>query len=75
MKRASSPAFLFSRDFPFLPWWQEIILNWVASWPTIGLLLVTSPDGQDQAEWDVPSDLELDRLELEAQWENSCRDS
>jgi hypothetical protein len=35
MKRAASPASLLDRSTPWLRWWQELILNWVASWSTV----------------------------------------
>ena len=65
MKRAASPAWLISRDITWLPWWQELILNWVASWSSIGMVMVVSPTGEQQAEWSLPSDLELAKMELE----------
>ena len=42
MKRAASPASLLDRSTPWLSWWQELILNWVASWSTVGEVTVTS---------------------------------
>jgi hypothetical protein len=65
VKRSATPSYLLDRTTPWLSWWQELILNWVASWHTIGLLVVTSPDGDDEATWDMPTDIELARLELE----------
>ena len=65
MKRSATPSYLLDRTTPWLSWWQELILNWVAGWHTIGLLHVTSPDGEYEASWDVPGDLALARLELE----------
>lgn len=65
MKRASSPSWLISRELPWLAWWQELLLNWVASWNAIGTLTITSADGEDLCEWDIPSDLELAHMELE----------
>jgi hypothetical protein len=65
VKKAANPAHLLSRDTPWLSWWQELILNWVASWSTVGDLTVSSADGQDYTAWELPSDLELKRLELE----------
>jgi len=66
LKRSSSPSLLLSRELPWLAWWQELILNWVSSWHSIGELHVTSPDGEFACSWDVPSDLEMARAELEA---------
>ncbi len=65
MKRASSPSLLFSRELPWLSWWQELVLNWVASWDAVGDLTVTSADREDCCSWDVPTDLEMARMELE----------
>ena len=65
MKRASSLSLLLSRDFHWLSWWQELILNWVSSWHSVGTLVVISANGDDQAEWHVPTDIELKRAELE----------
>lgn len=65
MKRAASPAWLVSRDLTWLSWWQEMILNWVASWPTVGDLTVSSADGEHYCSWELPTDLELARAELE----------
>ena len=65
MKRAASPSHLLDCSTPWLAWWQELILNWVSSWATIGTLVVTSADNDHQAQWHVPTDLELKRLELE----------
>ena len=65
MKRASSPSWLISRQLPWLSWWQELILNWVASWDAIGDLTVTSADGESYCSWELPTDIELARMELE----------
>ena len=65
MKRATSPADLLDRSTPWLAWWQEIILNWVASWHAVGELTVTSTTTDEYVGWDVPTDLELARMELE----------
>ncbi len=65
MKRASSPSWLISRELPWLAWWQELILNWVSSWHAVGELTVVSADGEDICCWDIPTDLELARMELE----------
>jgi hypothetical protein len=65
MKRATSLSLLLSRDTPWLKWWQELILDWVASWSTIGDLTVSSADGEEYTAWELPSDLDLKRLELE----------
>jgi len=65
VKRAATPSSLIDRSTPWLAWWQELILNWVASWHTIGILHVTSATTDDLLTWDVPTDLELARLELE----------
>jgi hypothetical protein len=65
VKRAADLALLFDRNTPWLSWWQELVLNWVASWATIGTLVITSANGEDQAEWHVPTDVEMARAELE----------
>jgi hypothetical protein len=65
MKRASSLALLLSRDTPWLSWWQELILNWASSWSTVGDLTVTSADREHYTAWELPSDLDLKRMQLE----------
>lgn len=65
MKKAASLSLLLDRGAPWLRWWQELILNWVASWHTIGTLHVESADGEHELGYAVPSDLELKRMELE----------
>jgi hypothetical protein len=65
MKRATTLSALVDRSTPWLTWWQELILNWVASWHEIEILHVTSARTDDVLTWDVPTDLELKRLELE----------
>jgi hypothetical protein len=65
MKRASTISALVDRSAPWLTWWQELILNWAASWETIETLHVTSTRTDDCLTWDVPTDLELKRMELE----------
>lgn len=65
MKRASSLSTLLDTSTPWLAWWQELILNWVASWNTIEILHVTSSATDKEVTWDVPTDLELKRMELE----------
>jgi phage anti-repressor protein len=65
MKRASSLSWLLERSTPWLAWWQELILNWVASWGSVGSLVVISADRQESCEWDLPTDLDMKRAELE----------
>jgi len=65
VKRAADLSWFVGRDFPWLSWWQELILNWVASWSAVGVLVVTAADGDEQAEWHLPTDLELQKMELE----------
>lgn len=65
MKQSSNFGDLFSRTTPWLAWWQELILNWVASWDSVEILFVSSSTVDDSVEWDFPSDVELKRLELE----------
>jgi hypothetical protein len=65
MKRAANLGWLVDRCTPWLAWWQELILNWVASWSTVSTLVVVSADGELQCSWSLPSDLEIDRQRLE----------
>jgi hypothetical protein len=65
LKRASSPSWLISRELLWLSWWQELILNWVSSWHEVGDLTVTSADGESYCSWELPTDIELARMELE----------
>lgn len=66
MKRSATPSHLLDFCTPWLAWWQELILNWVSSWDTIGAITVTHPTDPDEwTAWDLPSDLELQRIELE----------
>jgi hypothetical protein len=65
MKRASTISTLLDTSTPWLAWWQELILNWVSSWHAVSSLVVTQADGDDFVAWEVPSDLELQRLQLE----------
>lgn len=65
MKRASTISDLLDRSMPWLAWWQELILNWVASWESVETLHVTSSKTDQDGTWDIPTDLELARQELE----------
>ena len=65
MKRSSSLSWLLSRDVPWLPWWQELILNWVSSWGSVGCVTVTNAAGDDFCTWNLPTDLDMQRAELE----------
>ena len=65
MKRASTITDLLDHSTPWLSWWQELILNWVASWDTIETLHITSSKTDDCLTWNVPTDLELKRIKLE----------
>ena len=65
MKRASTISDLLDISTPWLSWWQELILNWAASWQSIETLHITSSKTEDCLTWDVPTDLELKRIELE----------
>ena len=65
MKRASTLSTLLDTSTPWLAWWQELILNWVASWESVETLHVTSSKTDQEITWDVPTDLELARQELE----------
>jgi hypothetical protein len=68
MKRSAGLSWLLSRDLPWLAWWQELIPNWVASWASLSTILVVSADGEERCEWDLPTDVELARAELEEQF-------
>ena len=65
MKRATTLSTLLDHSTPWLTWWQELILNWAASWQTIETLHCTSSKTDQEVTWDVPTDLELKRMELE----------
>lgn len=65
MKRSANLLVLLDRSTPWLAWWQELLLNWVASWDSIETLHVTSAKTDQEVTWDVPTDLELKRMELE----------
>ena len=65
MKRASTLSTLLDRSTPWLSWWQELILNWVASWQSIETLHITSSKTDQETTWDVPTDLDMQRMELE----------
>ena len=65
MKQATSLAWLLDRENHWLPWWQELILNWVASWATVSCVVVVAADGETQCEWSLPSDTDLHRAQLE----------
>jgi hypothetical protein len=65
MKRSSNISTLLDTSTPWLTWWQELILNWAASWETIETLHCTSARTDDTLTWDLPTDLALARLELE----------
>ena len=65
MKRASTLSTLLATSTPWLSWWQELILNWAASWQSIETLHITSSKTDQEVTWDVPTDLDLQRMELE----------
>jgi hypothetical protein len=65
MKRALTISTLLDHSTPWLTWWQELILNWAASWDTVETLYVSSANTDDCLTWDRPTDIELIRLELE----------
>ena len=65
MKRATNLSTLLDCSTPWLAWWQELILNWAASWQSIETLHITSSKTDQEVTWDVPTDLELKRMELE----------
>ena len=74
MKRAASLSSLLDNSTPWLTWWQELILNWIATWHCISTLVVTSSNCDDFVAWEVPSDLELQRLQLEELLDASVKD-
>ena len=41
------------------------MLNWVASWGAVKSLVVTSADGTLECTWELPTPLEVKRMELE----------
>ena len=49
-----------------LPWWQELILDWVSSWQTIRYLRVEAVASGSSLEWDCPTDTDFARQNLEA---------
>lgn len=65
MKRSVNIGWLLDRQTPWLRWWQELILNWVSSWGNVSSVTVLSADGEAYAQWDLPTDVELARAELE----------
>lgn len=65
MKRAAKLSTLLDRSTPWLSWWQELLLNWVASWASVASVTVCSATMDEYAAWDVPTDLELARMQLE----------
>jgi hypothetical protein len=65
MKRTSTLSTLLDTSTPWLAWWQELILNWAASWQSIETLHITSSKTDDGMSWHLPTDLELARLNLE----------
>lgn len=65
MKRSTSLSWLLGRDVLWLPWWQELLLNWISSWASITSLTVVSADREQYVSWDLPTDLELQKAELE----------
>lgn len=70
MKRSVGGFYgLIDRRIPGLKWWQEIIINWVASWDNLSTVMVITTAGH-QWEWDMPPDHELDRMLLEELWES-----
>jgi hypothetical protein len=58
-------SWLLDRQNHWLPWWQELLLNWVASWPAVGTLHVISSDNDHCCEWSLPSPLDQQRAQLE----------
>lgn len=55
---------LLDRQAPdWLPWWQELILNWVGSWDTIAQVTVISADKEAYIEY--LNEVEVTRQRLE----------
>lgn len=65
MKRLTTLGWLLDRQVDWLPWWQELILNWISTWSTISILHVVAPNREDCFTWDLPTDLEHHRDQLE----------
>jgi hypothetical protein len=49
-----------------IPWWQELILDWVSSWQTIRYLEVEAVADDAALTWECPTDADLARHQLEA---------
>ena len=49
-----------------LPWWQELILDWVSSWQTIRYLEVEAAADGESLIWECPTHLDYARQDLEA---------
>jgi hypothetical protein len=49
-----------------LPWWQELILDWIATWQTIRYLQVEAVADGESLIWECPTDLDYARQDLEA---------
>jgi hypothetical protein len=65
MKRLATISWLLDRQIPWLPWWQELLLNWVSSWSTISTLQVVAANREEFFTWDLPTDLDHHRDQLE----------
>jgi hypothetical protein len=65
MKRLATISWLLDRQVSWLPWWQELLLNWVSSWSTISTLQVVAADREEVFTWDLPTDLDHQRDQLE----------
>jgi hypothetical protein len=65
MKRLATISWLLDRQVSWLPWWQELLLNWVSSWSTISTLQVVAADRDEVFTWDLPTDLDHQRDQLE----------
>ena len=59
-------SWLLDRTFPWLAWWEELLLNWLTTSSRIGSIQVISRCGTTQGTWTVPSPLDQQKQALEA---------
>lgn len=62
---------------PWLTWWQELLINYLATLPNIGTITIESPDGTNYTQWNGRLDIEMQRaiLEQSLDIEGPCRDT
>lgn len=56
---------LLDLSTPWLTWWQELLINYLATLPNIGTITIESPDGTNYTQWNGRLDLEMQRAILE----------